>query len=255
MAKAFLPKILEQKALEVAQMPLEDIRPLRQTYRLYDFLQAHPEKLQIVAEVKKASPSMGDINLGVDILQQAKTYEANGAAMISVLTDQVYFKGHLDDLRDISNRVAIPTLNKDFIIDEKQIIRARNTGASVILLIVAALTEERLKELYDYATELGLEVLVETHNREELEIAHRIGARIIGVNNRNLTTFEVGLQTSLDLAEYFQEGPVYISESAIFSGQDAQAVAPHFQGILVGTALMQAENVAEKIKELQIDKG
>jgi indole-3-glycerol phosphate synthase len=255
MAKAFLPKILEQKALEVAQMPLEDIQPLRQTYRLYDFLQAHPEKLQIVAEVKKASPSMGDINLGVDILQQAKTYEANGAAMISVLTDQVYFKGHLDDLRDISNQVAIPTLNKDFIIDEKQIIRARNAGASVILLIVAALTEERLKELYDYATELGLEVLVETHNREELEIAHRIGARIIGVNNRNLTSFEVDLQTSLDLAEYFQEGPVYISESAIFSGQDAQAVAPHFQGILVGTALMQAENVAEKIKELQIDKG
>ena len=255
MAKAFLPKILEQKALEVAQMPLEDIQPLRQTYRLYDFLQAHPEKLQIIAEVKKASPSMGDINLGVDILQQAKTYEANGAAIISVLTDQAYFKGHLDDLRDISNQVAIPTLNKDFIIDEKQIIRARNAGASVILLIVAALTEERLKELYDYATELGLEVLVETHNREELEIAHRIGARIIGVNNRNLTTFEVGLQTSLDLAEYFQEGPVYISESAIFSGQDAQAVAPHFQGILVGTALMQAENVAEKIKELQIDKG
>ena len=255
MAKAFLPKILEQKALEVAQMPLEDIQPLRQTYRLYDFLQAHPEKLQIIAEVKKASPSMGDINLDVDILQQAKTYEANGAAMISVLTDQVYFKGHLDDLRAISNQVAIPTLNKDFIIDEKQIIRARNAGASVILLIVAALPEERLKELYDYATELGLEVLVETHNREELEIAHRIGARIIGVNNRNLTTFEVDLQTSLDLAEYFQQGPVYISESAIFSGQDAQAVAPHFQGILVGTALMQAENVAEKIKELQIDKG
>ena len=255
MDKAFLPKILEQKALEVAQMALEDIQPLRQTYRLYDFLQAHPDRLQIIAEVKKASPSMGDINLGVDILQQAKTYEANGAAIISVLTDQAYFKGHLDDLRDISNQVAIPTLNKDFIIDEKQIIRARNAGASVILLIVAALTEERLKELYDYATELGLEVLVETHNREELEIAHRIGARIIGVNNRNLTTFEVGLQTSLDLAEYFQEGPVYISESAIFSGQDAQAVAPHFQGILVGTALMQAENVAEKIKELQIDKG
>lgn len=255
MAKAFLPKILEQKALEVAQMPLEDNQPLRQTYRLYDFLQAHPDRLQIIAEVKKASPSMGDINLDVDILQQAKTYEANGAAMISVLTDQVYFKGHLDDLRAISNQVAIPTLNKDFIIDEKQIIRARNAGASVILLIVAALPKERLKELYDYATELGLEVLVETHNREELEIAHRIGARIIGVNNRNLTTFEVDLQTSLDLAEYFQQGPVYISESAIFSGQDAQAVAPHFQGILVGTALMQAENVAEKIKELQIDKG
>ena len=186
MAKAFLPRILEQKATEVRQMPLEDIQPLRQTYRLYDFLLQHPEKLQIIAEVKKASPSMGDINLHVDIIQQAKTYEANGAVMISVLTDELYFKGHLDYLKTISSQVAIPTLNKDFIIDEKQIIRARNAGATVILLIVAALTEERLKELYEFATDLGLEVVVETHTKEELAVAHRIGALIIGVNNRNL---------------------------------------------------------------------
>lgn len=255
MAKAFLPRILEQKATEVRQMPLEDIQPLRQTYRLYDFLLQHPEKLQIIAEVKKASPSMGDINLHVDIIQQAKTYEANGVAMISVLTDELYFKGHLDYLKTISSQVAIPTLNKDFIIDEKQIIRARNAGATVILLIVAALTEERLKELYEFATDLGLEVVVETHTKEELAVAHRIGALIIGVNNRNLTSFEVDLQTSLDLSAHFQKDRVYISESAIFSGQDAQKVAPSFQAILVGTALMKTTNIADKIKELQIDKG
>ena len=175
--------------------------------------------------------------------------------MISVLTDEVFFKGHLDYLWEISSQVQIPTLNKDFIIDEKQIIRARNAGATVILLIVAALSEERLKELYDYATELGLEVLVETHNLAELEVAHRLGAEIIGVNNRNLTTFEVDLQTSVDLAKHFKDDCLYISESAIFTGQDAKRVAPSFNGILVGTALMQAEDVAQRIKELQIDKG
>ena len=255
MSQEFLSRILEQKAREVEKMEREELQPLRQTYRLSEYLKNHQDRLQIIAEVKKASPSLGDINLDVDIVQQAQTYEANGAVMISVLTDEVFFKGHLDYLREISSQVQIPTLNKDFIIDEKQIIRARNAGATVILLIVAALSEKRLKELYDYATDLGLEVLVETHNLAELEVAHRLGAQIIGVNNRNLTTFEVNLQTSVDLAKYFKDDCFYISESAIFTEEDAKRVAPYFNGILVGTALMQAEDVAQRIKELQIDKG
>ena len=255
MSQEFLSRILEQKAREVEKMEREELQPLRQTYRLSEYLKNQQDRLQIIAEVKKASPSMGDINLDVDIVQQAQTYEANGAVMISVLTDEVFFKGHLDYLQEISSQVQIPTLNKDFIIDEKQIIRARNAGATVILLIVAALSEKRLKELYDYATDLGLEVLVETHNLAELEVAHRLGAQIIGVNNRNLTTFEVDLQTSVDLAKYFKDDCFYISESAIFTEEDAKRVAPYFNGILVGTALMQAEDVAQRIKELQIDKG
>ena len=255
MSQEFLSRILEQKAREVEKMEREELQPLRESYRLAKYLKNHQERLQIIAEVKKASPSLGDINLDVDIVQQAQTYEVNGAVMISVLTDEVFFKGHLDYLREISSQVQIPTLNKDFIIDEKQIIRARNAGATVILLIVAALSEERLKELYDYATELGLEVLVETHNLAELEVAHRLGAQIIGVNNRNLTTFEVDLQTSVDLAKYFKDDCFYISESAIFTEEDAKRVAPYFNGILVGTTLMQAEDVAQRIKELQIDKG
>ena len=121
----------------------------------------------------------------------------------SVLTDEVFFKGSIEYLREISSQVRIPTLNKDFIVDEKQIIRARNAGATVILLIVAALSETRLQELYEFATHLGLEVLVETHNLTELEVAHRIGAQIIGVNNRNLVTFETDLHTSLELATNF----------------------------------------------------
>ena len=255
MSQEFLSRILEQKAREVEKMEREELQPLRQTYRLSEYLKNHQDRLQIIAEVKKASPSLGDINLDVDIVQQAQTYEANGAVMISILTDEVFFKGHLDYLREISSQVEIPTLNKDFIIDEKQIIRARNAGATVILLIVAALSEKRLKELYDYATDLGLEVLVETHNLVELEVAHRLGAQIIGVNNRNLTTFEVDLQTSVDLAKYFKDDCFYISESAIFTEEDAKRVAPYFNGILVGTALMQAKDVAQRIKELQIDKG
>ena len=255
MSQEFLSRILEQKAREVEKMEREELQPLRQTYRLSEYLKNHQDRLQIIAEVKKASPSLGDINLDVDIVQQAQAYEANGVVMISVLTDEVFFKGHLDYLREISSQVEIPTLNKDFIIDEKQIIRARNAGATVILLIVAALSEKRLKELYDYATDLGLEVLVETHNLAELEVAHRLGAQIIGVNNRNLTTFEVDLQTSVDLAKYFKDDCFYISESAIFTEEDAKRVAPFFNGILVGTALMQAEDVAQRIKELQIDKG
>ena len=255
MSQEFLSRILEQKAREVEKMEREELQSLRHTYRLSEYLKNHQDRVQIIAEVKKASPSLGDINLDVDIVQQAQTYEANGAVMISVLTDEVFFKGHLDYLREISSQVQIPTLNKDFIIDEKQIIRARNAGATVILLIVAALSEKRLKELYDYATELGLEVLVETHNLAELEVAHRLGAEIIGVNNRNLTTFAVDLQTSVDLAKYFKDDCFYISESAIFTEEDAKRVAPYFNGILVGTALMQAEDVAQRIKELQIDKS
>ena len=253
MSKAFLPTILEQKEKEVAQLVMEDLQPLRQTYRLYDFLKSNQNKLQIISEVKKASPSMGDINLDVDIVAQAKTYEVNGAVMI--LTDEVFFKGDISYLKEISTQVAIPTLAKDFIIDEKQIVRSRNAGATVILLIVVALPEARLKELYDFATSLGLEVLVETHNLPELEVAHRIGAEIIGVNNRNLVTFETDINTSLELSTHFKDKPVYISESAIFTGQDAALVAPYFNGILVGTALMTADNVAKKVKELQIDKG
>ena len=246
MSKAFLPTILKQKEQEVAAMSYEELQPLRSTYSLYEYLKNHPQELQLIAEVKKASPSLGDINLGVDIVEQARTYERCGAAMISVLTDEIFFKGHLDYLREISSQVTIPTLNKDFIIDEKQIVRARNAGATVILLIVAALSEKRLQELYDFATGLGLEVLVETH---------RIGAQIIGVNNRNLVTFETDINTSLQLSAHFKDDRVYVSESAIFSKEDAELVAPYFHAVLVGTALMQAEDVAEKIKELKIDKG
>lgn len=255
MTQTFLSTILKEKEKEIRTLATETLQPLRKTYQLYDYLKSNAEKLQVIAEIKKASPSFGNINLEVDINKQARIYQDSHVAMISVLTDSHFFKGDIEYLRQVSNQVSIPTLAKDFIIDEKQVIRSRNAGATVILLIVAALSEKRLKELYDFATGLGLEVLLETHNLLELEIAHRIGAKIIGVNNRNLVTFETDINTSLELSVYFKDTAVYISESAIFTKSDATLVAPFFNGILVGTALMQADDVAEKVKELQIDKS
>ena len=255
MSKAFLPTILEQKEKEVAQLVMEDLQPLRQTYRLYEFLKSNQNKLQIISEVKKLVQVWVILTWMWILWLKPRPMRKMGQPWISVLTDEVFFKGDISYLKEISSEVAIPTLAKDFIIDEKQIVRSRNAGATVILLIVAALPEARLKELYDFATSLGLEVLVETHNLPELEVAHRIGAEIIGVNNRNLVTFGTDINTSLELSTHFKDKPVYISESAIFTGQDAALVAPYFNGILVGTALMTADNVAEKVKELQIDKG
>ena len=176
--------------------------------------------------------------------------------MISVLTDPVFFKGNIEYLREISKNVQIPTLNKDFIIDKKQINRALNAGATVILLIVACFENdfEKLEELYNYAISLGLEVLVETHNKAELDRAHQLAAKIIGVNNRNLKTFEVSLQNSTDLVPYFKEEDVYISESGIFGKKEAQKVAENFNGILVGTALMQANNLTKSLTDLKIKR-
>ncbi len=251
----FLETIMSEKAREVAEMAeFSDFGNVRATYKLYDFLYENTAELQIIAECKKASPSLGDINTEVDLLAQAKSYEQAGAAMISVLTDPVFFKGEIDYLREISANVAIPTLNKDFIIDEKQIRRAVWAGATVILLIVACFegNENRLKELYEYAENLGLEILVETHNQAELDIAHGLGAKIIGVNNRNLKTFEVSLQNSLDLVHDFKPETVYISESGVFGTQEATVLAPDFNAILVGTALMQSGNVAKALKNLKI---
>jgi len=161
----------------------------------------------------------------------------------------------LKDLQEIASTVKIPVLRKDFIIDEYQIYQAKVWGASAILLICACLDVPTLTKFRELADSLGLSSLVEAHDEHEVQMAIDCGARIIGVNNRNLTTFEVDLQTSVDLAKYFKDDCIYISESAIFTGQDAERVAPYFNGILVGTALMQAEDVAQRIKELQIDKG
>lgn len=220
---------------------------------LYDTL-IHGKQLQVIAEMKRASPSKGDIATSIDPVEQALTYEKAGAACISVLTERKYFKGSYTDLNEVANAVAIPVLCKDFIIHEVQIDYAKAAGASVILLIVAALTDEELQSLYSYATKNGLEVLVEVHDEEELERALLINAKIIGVNNRNLKTFEVDLKQTEKIASALNRSDVaFISESGIWNADDASQVAGFgARAVLVGESLMRSEHVAENLQALRV---
>lgn len=250
----FLATILEKKAKEVALLPEMDVQAETKRPSFYQTVKDAPETIHLIGEIKRASPSKGDIKTDVDILAQAKAYEAGGVSGISVLTDEVFFKGTIDDLKEVAQVVKLPILCKDFIIDERQLVRAKNAGASIVLLIVAALTQERLSELYQAAKDMGLEVLVETHNQEELAIAHQIGAQIIGVNNRDLTTFDVTIATSEALAQPANDR-IYISESGFKSGADVQRIAKDYQAVLVGETLMRSENIPEKINELRVKRG
>lgn len=250
----FLEKIISEKKIEVNQISEEQILPLRKTYSFYQYVKEHPEKMHIIGEVKRASPSKGDINLEVNVVEQAKTYQQAGVSAISVLTDTVFFKGSIEDLKQVTKEVTIPVLCKDFIIDKKQLIRARNAGATIILLIVAAMSKEKLAELYKSATSLGLEVLVEVHDEIELTIAEALHAKLIGVNNRNLKTFDVSLSVSQKLGQKQQTNAVYISESGFSTSDQVDSIKEHYQAVLVGESLMREGNPKEKVQELQVQR-
>lgn len=250
----FLETILSEKRQEVENMALESLQPLRQTTSFYKRVKANPQKIQIIGEVKRASPSKGAINLEVDVVDQAKSYEEAGVQAISVLTDPVFFKGSIEDLRQVAREVRLPVLCKDFIIDEKQLVRARNAGATIILLIVAALTHEKLTDLYKKAEELGLEILVEVHDAKELAIAEKLSAKLIGVNNRNLKTFDVAIEVSQELGKMQTTEAVYISESGFSSATQVEKIIDRYQAILVGEVLMRENTPQEKVKALQVTK-
>lgn len=208
--------------------------------------------LAVIAEVKKGSPSAGIIAADFDPVAIARDYEAAGADAISVLTDETFFKGHLGHLSQIREAVGLPLLRKDFIIHDVQIHEAVVAGADAILLIVAALTQPELLGLLDAAHRYPLDVLVEVHDREEMERALDSPARIIGINNRNLKTFQVSLETTESLSEEVGPDQILVSESGIVSGADAQRV--HGWGadaILVGEALMRAPDKAARIAEFK----
>lgn len=210
------------------------------------------DHINIIAEIKRASPSKGEIQQEVDPQKQAKRYEKLGASAISVLTDKPFFNGTMKDLKAVREVVQLPILCKDFIIDPLQIERAKAAGANIILLIVAALETEQLRELYDYAKQLNLEVLVEVHNESEMEKALKLGAKIIGVNNRDLKTFHVHLKTTKRLAEMVKDPEtIFISESGIQTKEDVEFLAQSgAQCILVGETLMRAKNLSETFKQL-----
>ena len=246
-----LDRIIETKRTEVLQLKLNGVeRTEREALKPSIAQRLAGTDLSVIAEIKRASPSKGAIALDVDVVAQAKQYEASGATVISVLTDETYFKGSMDDLAAVASAVDIPVLCKDFIIDRVQIDRAKAHGARLILLIVAALEQETLADLHAYAQAEELEVLVEVHNEEELRRAEAIDAQIIGINNRNLKKFAVDLQTSVELLKQKQPNVRYISESGIKTVEEAQLLhGAGADGILVGETLMRADDPQVFIRE------
>lgn len=209
----------------------------------------------IIAEIKKASPSKGVIRADFDPARLAETYAQAGAACLSVLTDERYFQGADEHLRQAKTAARLPVLRKDFIIDPYQIYEARALGADCVLLIVAAVEDGRLRELAATAAELGMDALVEVHNREELERGMMLRAPLIGINNRDLRTFETSLQTTLGLLPDVFPDRTVVTESGIRNREDIALMRSHdVHAFLIGETLMGAEDPGEKLREL-LDPG
>jgi len=252
-----LQQILDVKKTEIARLlpRAEHLRAAalqRNGFRPFAMaLNRGPEELGLVAEVKKASPSAGVIAADFDPLAIARQYEQAGAHAISVLTDEQFFQGHLSYLSKIREAVSLPLLRKDFILHEVQIHEASIAGADAILLIVAALKQDRLKALFDEAATCQLDALVEVHTQEELDRALELGASLIGINNRNLVTFEVDLETTEMLSEEVPDDVILVSESGLKTRADTQRVFDcGCNAILVGESLMRTGDIAGQVTEL-----
>ena len=252
-----LQEILESKRREIAKirhrtellragaLQRNDFRSFRAA------IDRGPGMLALIAEVKKASPSAGVIAESFEPVQIAKTYESAGANAISVLTDEQFFHGTLSDMTRVRAEVGLPVLRKDFILDEVQIYEAVCAGADAILLIVAALEQPDLERLLRVAADFQLDALVEVHTMAELDRALETEAGIIGINNRNLATFEVDLKTTEELSEQTPEEIVLVSESGIKTAEDTRRVLEcGCNAILVGETLMRAGDVHATVEEL-----
>jgi len=207
--------------------------------------------IDLIAEIKFGSPSAGIIREVSDPLTIGRAYEKSGASAISLLTDKTFFKGDLQNLPVLKQAVSLPILRKDFMIDEIQITESARFGADAVLLIARILSKQQLKNLLDASQELGLSALTEIHDKQDLEKALDCNAHIIGINNRNLDTFEINTNTTLELAPLIPPDRVVISESGIRSGRDIQALnGLNIQAVLVGSALMGAGDPGKKAMEL-----
>ncbi|WP_342658818.1 indole-3-glycerol phosphate synthase TrpC [Sphingomonas sp. NY01] len=205
----------------------------------------------LIAEVKKASPSKGLIREDFDPVAHARAYEAGGAACLSILTDERWFQGSDAYLEAGRNAVSIPVLRKDFMIDPWQVHEARALGADAILIIVAALDDAQMQEIEAAALECGMDALVEVHDLSEMERAARLRSRLIGVNNRNLKTFEVNFQNTYDLVGYAPQGCTFVAESGLTSRADLDAMAQHgIHCFLIGEALMRQADVEAATRAL-----
>lgn len=214
-------------------------------------VEASREHLAVIAEIKRRSPSKGDLNVGLDPAQIATSYEVGGASCLSVLTDEKYFGGSPQDLTDARRASQLPVIRKDFTVSLADVCDTRLMGADCILLIVAALTTLELSKLHQFSLDVGLDVLVEVHSAEELEIALGIGATLIGVNQRNLATFEVDQTRAHQMATLFPTEVVKVAESGVRNSGDARALRESgYDAILVGESLITSEDISETLKGL-----
>jgi len=260
MGESFLERIVAHKRRELAERravtseaELERVAAGAPAPRLSSGDALFPaERLGVIAEVKRASPSKGAIALELDAVDQARGYAAGEADAISVLTDEEFYRGTLDDLRAIRAAVPMPVMRKDFILDRYGLLEARAAGADLVLLIVAALGRDNLARLMRATAELGMVPLVEAYTRAEAELALEAGAGLIGVNNRDLRTFEVSLETTERLAPLLTPHATVVSLSGIWSDDDARrVVAAGASAVLVGEALVRAADPAAFIRELR----
>ena len=256
-----LQKIIAQKYLEIARdSAITSLGVLEQSAKenndRRDFIGALRSRIEarkpaIIAEIKKASPSKGLIREDFYPALIASQYETAGAACLSVLTDREFFQGAIEYLQQARAATSLPVIRKDFIIDPYQVAEAKAIGADCVLLIVSALAPAQLKELSSYARQMRLDVLVEVHDEAELDIALEAGFDLIGVNNRNLHTFETDLGVSYRLAQRLPEGVLLVTESGIHDAQDVQAMlAKGIYGFLIGETFMRAPNPGLKLQEL-----
>lgn len=235
---------------------LEALAAKRSTPPLSLFDTLKTSGLSVIAEVKKASPSKGLIEPNFHPVEKARLYEANGADALSVLTEEDFFLGHMDYLQAIRKEVSLPLLCKDFMLEEYQILQAYSMGADAILLIAAILDDKTLARLFAYAKSLGLSVLMEAHTREEVERLTQAGGQILGINNRDLNTFKVDLNTFPRLRAFIPKNCAAVCESGIQNGADAAfAYENGADAILVGESLMRSGETGSLLKSLRLGAG
>lgn len=253
---SFLDKILEAKRAEIAcaqtrvpQAQLEKLAAARRDYRGFADSLNRPG-VRVIAEIKRASPSLGDIRPGLDPAATAQSYAAGGAAALSVLTEPAYFKGSAEDLRQARGAVSIPVLRKDFIIDSYQVYETAALGADAMLLIVRILDDERLHALHDLARGLGLDVLTEVFDEPDAARANTLGAALVGINNRDLAHFKTDVSHATRLAAHLNPGAAVIALSGIHTRDDVlQTLAGGIRRFLIGEALVRQTDPSATLRE------
>jgi indole-3-glycerol phosphate synthase len=253
-----LDQIVADKRQEIEQAktlcPLHELEAqLADARQVRDFVAAlkNADEIGLIAEVKKASPSAGIIREDFDPVEIALTYQENGAACLSVLTDEPYFQGHLDYLKAVRAAVEIPVMRKEFIIDPYQVVEARAAGADCILLIAECLNDCNLRELYFQASDLGMECLIEIYDPENLERVLKLDPPLLGINNRDLKTFVTELSHTTDLAKDVPDETLLVSESGIRTYEDVLHLKQFgVKGILVGESLMRQDDIGLAVRQL-----